>query len=203
MTEWDEPQAVIGSNLHRMAYPDKFAAPPRARRPKLQEAYHHHGDSELQTTRLQLRGEYLYAANGPEGLRVYDVAKIDNKGFSRAHRHRAGVAARPAAPTSTTQVRHRRRPAHQPCPSTSTATTIPANEEQPIHPLYRYAFVTDRDEGLIVVDVDDARRRRPAATTSSSAPSPSIRTARSTARASITIAGDVSPTSLQRAGWWW
>src|SRR6185369_6083271 len=30
----------------------------------------------------QLRGEYLYAACGAGGLRVYDVAFIDHKGFS-------------------------------------------------------------------------------------------------------------------------
>ena len=30
---------------------------------------------------IQLRGEYLYAANGRGGFRAYDVANIDNKGF--------------------------------------------------------------------------------------------------------------------------
>ena len=30
---------------------------------------------------------------------------------------------------------------------------IPENEEQPIHPLYRYAYIADRDEGLVIVDV--------------------------------------------------
>ena len=30
---------------------------------------------------------------------------------------------------------------------------IAENEEQPIHPLYRYAYIADREEGLIVVDV--------------------------------------------------
>ena len=31
---------------------------------------------------VQLRGEYLYAACGSGGLRVFDVAQIDQKGFS-------------------------------------------------------------------------------------------------------------------------
>jgi hypothetical protein len=30
---------------------------------------------------------------------------------------------------------------------------LPENEEQPIHPLYRYAYLADREEGLILVDV--------------------------------------------------
>jgi len=31
---------------------------------------------------VQLRGEYAYVAAGEGGLRVYDVAQIDQKGFS-------------------------------------------------------------------------------------------------------------------------
>ena len=31
---------------------------------------------------LTLRGEYLYTANGSDGFRVFDVANIDQKGFS-------------------------------------------------------------------------------------------------------------------------
>src|SRR5262249_53698986 len=32
-----------------------------------------------------------------------------------------------------------------------TRQALPANEEQPVHPLYDYAYVTDREEGLVVV----------------------------------------------------
>ena len=38
------------------------------------------------------RGEYLYAACGEGGVRVFDIAFIDDKGFSRADHHRPGVA---------------------------------------------------------------------------------------------------------------
>ena len=31
---------------------------------------------------IQLRGEYLYTANGEDGFEVYDVANVDNKDFS-------------------------------------------------------------------------------------------------------------------------
>ena len=77
VTERDEPQAVIGSRLHEMAYPKEYAAH-QARGGLLQEAYHHHGD----VVSLQLRGEYLFAAQGKDGLRIYDVAQVDHKGFS-------------------------------------------------------------------------------------------------------------------------
>src|SRR5205814_10384873 len=30
---------------------------------------------------------------------------------------------------------------------------IPENQEQPIHPLYKYVYVADREEGLILIDV--------------------------------------------------
>src|SRR3546814_1139056 len=43
--------------------------------------------SDLEKTRgrvgcLQLRGEYMFVAEGKGGFRVYDVAAIANKGFS-------------------------------------------------------------------------------------------------------------------------
>ena len=56
---------------------------------------------------LQLRGEYLYTANGADGFEVFDVANIDQKGFFRAHHHRAGFAARPAH-LRPHQIRHER-----------------------------------------------------------------------------------------------
>ncbi len=77
VTERDEPQAVIGSTLHQLAYPDNYQGHVNRKR-ELTEAYDHHGT----VLDLQLRGEYLYAACGPDGFIAYDVANIDNKGFS-------------------------------------------------------------------------------------------------------------------------
>jgi len=78
VTEWDEPQAVIGSYLHRYAYPDYYKQHLDRGR-QLPEAYGH--DSE-DARCIQLRGEYLYVSEGSRGMRVYDVASIANKGFS-------------------------------------------------------------------------------------------------------------------------
>ena len=77
VTERDEPQAVIGSKLHRLAYPD-YHAKHVGRGMELGESYHHDGTVNA----VQLRGEYLYAACGKDGFVAYDVANIDNKGFS-------------------------------------------------------------------------------------------------------------------------
>jgi hypothetical protein len=69
VTEWDEPQAVIGSYLHRYAYPDWYARHQQNQQ-KLQEGFAHGAGM---ASCLQLRGEYLYVAEGSRGMRVYDV----------------------------------------------------------------------------------------------------------------------------------
>ncbi len=35
------------------------------------------------------------------------------------------------------------------------------NQEQPFHPIYHYAFITDAEEGLILVDIDTLTDRDP------------------------------------------
>ena len=77
VAEHDDPPAVFGSDLQKIAYPANFAKVEKARR-ETDEADHHAGN----VLDLQLRGEYLYAALGKGGFRIYDVANIDNKNFS-------------------------------------------------------------------------------------------------------------------------
>ena len=77
VAEHDDPEAIYGSDLQRIAYPDdykKFEAHNR----ELHAASEHPGN----VLDIQQRGEYAYAADGHGGLRVYDIANIDNKGFS-------------------------------------------------------------------------------------------------------------------------
>ncbi|NDB17593.1 MAG: hypothetical protein EB018_11995, partial [Gammaproteobacteria bacterium] len=77
VTEWDEPQAVIGSYLQRYAYP-KWYAEHLARGRELQRSSALGGDA---AGCVQLRGEYLFSAEGKSGLRVLDAAGIANKGI--------------------------------------------------------------------------------------------------------------------------
>ncbi|MES1196571.1 MAG: hypothetical protein ABUL58_06470, partial [Steroidobacter sp.] len=79
VTEWDEPQAVIGSYLHRYAYPDWYNQHQQNNK-QLKDAYNH---SSGNAACLQLRGEYLYVAEGSGGMRVYDVANVANKSVSQ------------------------------------------------------------------------------------------------------------------------
>ena len=148
VTEWDEPQAVIGSSLHRIVYPDYFAAH-TARKQQLQTAHHHHGNA----LSLQMRGEYLFVASGEEGLQVYDIANIDNKDISER------ISTAPVSPIGQRAfVRTRYAsavalPTTMPMAPTRETQFVSENQEQPIHPLYRYAYVADREEGLILVNV--------------------------------------------------
>ncbi|HMB53648.1 MAG TPA: hypothetical protein VKU40_10045, partial [Thermoanaerobaculia bacterium] len=162
VTEWEEPQAVYGSHLHRLAYPDDFADH-QAAGGELETAHHHHGaafGSEVGEVRsLQLRGEYLYTAKGPGGFEVFDVANVDNKDFSER------IITAPVSPLGQrTSVRTAWASAvalPTTMPMALDRTPDPANREQPIHPIYRYAFVADRQEGLVLVDVATLTDREP------------------------------------------
>ncbi|OGP09662.1 MAG: hypothetical protein A2048_03965 [Deltaproteobacteria bacterium GWA2_45_12] len=149
VTETDEPQAVIGSYLHQNAYPDNYKKH-QLNKQKLTKGYHHHG-GEIKC--LQLRGEYLYTAGGHEGLRVYDVANVDNKGFSEK------TVTAPVSPlgqrtyVNTKNATCVALPTNMPVDP--TRKVIPENKEQgPMAAIYHYAFISDAEEGLIVVNVD-------------------------------------------------
>jgi hypothetical protein len=152
VTEWDEPQAVIGSYLHRYAYPDWFNNHEKNDR-ELQDAFSH---SAGEVRCLQLRGEYLYVAEGRGGLQVYDLASQANKGVSQK------LITAPFSPLGhDTQVNTKNAtcvalPTNQPIhpPRNEGEKMRVANMELPFHPLYNYAYITDSKEGLILVDVN-------------------------------------------------
>ena len=165
-TERAEPQAVIGSSLHKIAFPSNYQKFVNGGR-ELKEAYEHKGNPRA--LQVQLRGEYAYVAAGEGGLRVYDVAQIDQKGFSErittAPVSRFGqkfwvktkYATAVAAPSTLAVDPARwRMTTEGKMVSPDEARRLPReqlmNEEQPIHPLYAYLYVVDKYEGLIVVN---------------------------------------------------
>ena len=154
-TEQDEPQAVIGSSLHRIAYPDEYRAH-QQRGSRLSEAHGHGPGPGDEVLALQLRGEYLYSANGAGGFRVYDVAGIANKGFSQR------ITTAPLSRLGQRLHVPTRYATWVASPSTlavdPTRNHRPENEEarnrddkQGIHPMYAFLYVTDRHEGLVVI----------------------------------------------------
>lgn len=157
VTEWTEPQAVFGSYLHKLAYPDNYRQHQKLDL-ELTESHLHHGGGEVRS--LVKRGEYLYAAQGEGGFEAYDIANVDNKDFSER------IVTAPVSPLGQrTYVRTRFATAVA-LPTNMTIAPyrkqIAANQEQPWHPIYHYAFVTDRFEGLILVNVDTLADRDPA-----------------------------------------
>jgi hypothetical protein len=175
VTEWDEPQAVLGSYLHRYAYPDywRMHVEDNGRELKdwtrgqtfdddlsgetraFEQFANVHESTRDRVGCLQLRGEYIYVAEGRGGFRVYDVASIANKGVSER------IVSGPFSPlghdthVDTANATCMALPTNQPiAPTRSTPELRAANQEQAFLPIYSYAAITDAKEGLILVNVN-------------------------------------------------
>ena len=158
VAEHDEPPAIIGSYLQRVAYPRDYQQHV-ARGGELKEAYHHEGE----VLDVQLRGEYLYAALGKGGFRIYDVANIDNKNFSER------TITAPVSPLGQRFYVKTKYATAVASPSTQAVDPVRThkaeNEEQTIHPLYAYLYVADKYEGLVVIGDPDPKSKTPGVST--------------------------------------
>ncbi len=158
VTEREEPQAVLGSSLQKIAFPDNFRE--HVRKGGLLEHAHEHPGIDIaenlkarfkrpEILNLQLRGEYLYAACGENGLRVFDVAFIDHKGFSER------IVTAPFSPMGQKFYVRTKYATAVASPATAapdpTRTHKPENHEDSVAGMYGYLYVTDREEGLITV----------------------------------------------------
>jgi hypothetical protein len=161
VTERDEPQAVIGSSLHKDAFPENYKKHQEHDK-QLQTAYEHPGNdisdnilrpfTTNEVLALQHRGEYLYAACGDAGFRIYDIAFTDNKAFAERY------TTAPVSPLGQKfYVKTKGR-----CTDVASPTTIapdptrndahlPENYESKIPMMYAFIYVTDTVEGLILV----------------------------------------------------
>ena len=143
----DEPTAVYGSHLQKIAYPDDYRAFVDAGRQLKESMRHPAGGNALD---IQVRGEYAYVALGRDGVRAYDIANIDNKDISRP------IVSAPVSPLGQRLYLKTRDARAIAAPSTlaidPARTQKPENEEQAIHPMYAYLYVADAEEGLVVVN---------------------------------------------------
>jgi hypothetical protein len=154
VAEHDEPEAIFGSDLQRIAYPDnykKFVSQHR----ELSAAAEHTGN----VLDIQARGEYAYAANGPGGLRIYDIANIDNKGFSEK------VNTAPVSPLGQRFFAPTKNALAVASPTTlgvdPLRQQLPENEEQRIHLLYGFLYVADKEEGLVIIGDPNLKSKSP------------------------------------------
>ena len=155
VTEHDEPPAVLGSDFQGISYPDDYRSHAE-HHGELTEAYGHSGSEVLD---VQARGEYLYAAMGKGGLRIFDIANIDNKDVSQRLI---------TAPTSPFGQRFYLPTKY--AMSVATPTTLGVdplrshhkeNEEQSVHLMYGFLYVADKYEGLIVVGDPNLQGKSP------------------------------------------
>jgi len=147
VTERDEPQAVIGSHLHSLAYPEEFKKH-EANDHTLKESYYHEAED---CRSIWNRGEYLYTADGPGGFEVYDIAHIDDKEFSER------IQTAPVSPLGQRTYVKTKFATAVALPSTLLLDPAriqhPENHEQKVSMMYAYVFVTDKYEGLITVNI--------------------------------------------------
>lgn len=168
VTEYDEPQAVYGSYLHKLAYPqdyEKFVHHGR-------ELHQHEEHAATDARSVQLIGEYLFVASGAGGFKAYDVANVNNKGFSEK------IVTAPVSPlgqdiqvstefaTAVAVATTNRVTMSRVFRSSHPGNKLPINQDngetpyfykgqvQNLHETYRYAYVSDFYEGLVVIDVD-------------------------------------------------
>ena len=161
VTERDEPQAVIGSTLHELAYPDDSSNTSKTAG-MLKHAHEHPGldvsasncscrSSEPKSFKCSCRGEYLLAACGEGGLRVFDIAFIDDKAFSER------ITTAPVCPLGQKFYVPTKYAAAVAAPTTMapdpTRNHAPENKEPAIHAMYGYVYVADKCEGLILVGI--------------------------------------------------
>jgi hypothetical protein len=154
VAEHDEPEAIFGSDLQRVAYPEnykKFVAGKR----QLESVAEHEGT----IFDIQARGEYAYTANGGGGMRVYDIANIDNKGFSQR------MTTAPVSPIGQRFYVPTKDAAAVATPTTLGVDPLRArvkeNEEQVIHLMYGFLYVADREEGLVIIGTPDLKAKSP------------------------------------------
>jgi hypothetical protein len=154
VAEHDEPEAIFGSDLQRIAYPDNFKE--FVKRNRALSAVARHEGTVLD---IQARGEYAYAATGKNGLRIFDIANVDNKGFSQR------VTTAPVSSLGQRFYLSTKNARAVASPTTLAVdplrTRIPENEEQPIHLMYGFLYIADKEEGLVVVGNPDLKAKSP------------------------------------------
>jgi hypothetical protein len=153
--EHDDPPAVFGSDLQKIAYPANFAKFEKHEN-ELDESDHHAGSTIMD---LQARGEYLYAALGKGGFRAYDIANIDNKNFSEK------MNTAPVSPWGQRFFVKTKYATAVGSPSTLAVDPlrqpIAENEETPPALFFGFLYVTDLEEGLVIIGNPDLKAKSP------------------------------------------
>ncbi|HXY14202.1 MAG TPA: hypothetical protein VEI26_06865 [Terriglobales bacterium] len=150
----DEPPTLYGSDFQKVVYPDEYAQFQKKNN-QLSEGYRHAG----KVFDVQARGEYLYAATGKGGLRVYDIANVDDKDFSER------TITAPVSPIGQRFYVKTKYAQAVASPSTLAVDPLrthrPENEEQRAHLMYGFLYIADKYEGLVIVGEPNLKAKTP------------------------------------------
>ncbi len=155
VAEHDEPEAIYGSDLQRVAYPDdfkKFVAHDRQLASRVRATKERSSTSRrAASTPTRQQGR---AACASTTSRISTTKASLNRSPPRQ--------SLPSASVFTCQ-RKMRSPSLRPQRSAvdPLRTRIPENEEQPIHLLYGFLYVADKEEGLVIVGNPDLKAKSP------------------------------------------
>ena len=157
VAEHSEPPAILGSDFQKISYPADYDQHIK-NKSELKEAYHHDGT----VLDLQARGEYLYAAMGAGGLRIFDIANLDDKDFSER------MTTAPVSPIGQRFYVKTKYAQAVASPTTlgvdPLRTQNPLNEEQPMlphHLFYGFLYIADKYEGLVIVGDPNLKHKTP------------------------------------------
>ncbi|HVJ81975.1 MAG TPA: hypothetical protein VNC50_12980 [Planctomycetia bacterium] len=159
VTERDEPQTVIGSAMHKTVYPSRYEEHEKHHH-ELHHFHEHPGkdiaDNFFNPFRgtdvqgLVFRGEYLYAACGPAGVKIFDVAFIEHKGFAER------IVTAPVSPIGQKFYVPTKNAKAVAAPSTMAVDPVrkqrPENHEQKPSLVYAFIYVADAEEGLVMIN---------------------------------------------------
>jgi hypothetical protein len=156
VAEHDDPPAIFGSDLQKLVYAKDYEEFVDKHKREIDEADHHAGHDVLD---VQQRGEYLYAAMGKGGFRIYDIANIDNKNFSEK------MTSAPVSPIGQRFYVKTKYATSVGSPSTLAVDPLrshdPRNEEQAIALMYGFLYVTDLEEGLVIIGDPNLKHKSP------------------------------------------
>ena len=176
VTEWGEPQAVFGSYLQRYAYPDYYKMHVERNHRELVDwtrgetcdgNLSRRDASERRPSATSHRGRTAWraacscaasscmwpkarAVSAPTTWRASANKDVSEK-ILTAPFSPLGQDMHVASKNATCMAL----PTNQPIdPTRNTEAMRKANEEQPFHPIYNYAVITDSEEGLILVNIN-------------------------------------------------
>ena len=152
VTEHDEPPAVIGSDLQKLAYPDDYNEHIKNKR-ELKETYGHAGSESIAATRFSMSRPAANTSMPPWDKRRLPRLRHRQprrQGHLAADDNRSCFAAG-ASVSMCRQSTRWRSPRPPRWESIRLRTQHPENEEQTINLFYGFLYVADREEGLIVI----------------------------------------------------